>query len=175
MPQTFILRFRDLVTEEGGTIEEHVRIIREHHEVWWGWWMRQYETMPRHLFRSVAQRLKEDQIIYIYQLNTGEARLFRSQLKNIQVAPQGTKVGTPEPSRSPTYYHRAKYPAWFLLSSIREVSWHECEFYYDSFPSRPEKRDELVQLLGQKVTSPEQLRHIDVTLWAVNDRGKFSL
>ena len=35
-----VLRFRDLVTEPGGTIDEHRRLIAAHGSAWWGWWMR---------------------------------------------------------------------------------------------------------------------------------------
>jgi hypothetical protein len=169
--QTFILRFRDLVTEDGGTIQEHQKIIREKGEVWWGWWMRQYESSPLQYFHTIAQRLRDEKALRMYLMNSGANRLFKADLGRVLAAPRGNAIGTPEPTRSPSYYHRGKYPAWFLLTSIEEVQWHDCEFYYESFPSRPEKGEEWLQLLGQRIISMEQVRHIDVTLCSIIDRS----
>lgn len=168
MPTTCILRFRDLVTEEGGTISEHRRLATLKGSVWWGWWMRQYETSPQAYFQTLSERIVRGGPIHIYLLNAGEARIFRASLGRILAAPFNDKISTPDASRTPEYYQRGKYPAWFSLNSIDEVHWHDTVFYYESFPTRPERTD-WVQLLEQKVKTIDQLRSIDVTLWSVND------
>ncbi|MGM0114153.1 hypothetical protein IGI52_004529 [Enterococcus sp. DIV0187] len=33
-----ILRFRDLIGDNGSTIFEHNKIIQDSKNVWWGWW-----------------------------------------------------------------------------------------------------------------------------------------
>lgn len=167
MKRTIILRFRDLVTENGGTIAEHLRLISEHGEVWWGWWMKQYETVPYAIFKELGESLAAGNTPTVYLYNTGQTLLFRASLKDIRVAPLNDVIATPEPTKMPHYYQHGRYPAWFLLASIEPQAWSECVFYYDAFPTRPERGGELLGLLKRKVDSLDQLRHIDVTLWAI--------
>lgn len=171
MSITCVLRFRDLVTEEGGSISEHRRIISKKGSTWWGWWMRQYETCPEVYFKELSRRLEERGAWRIYLLDSGESKIHRAELRQVLVAPFGNKIATPDASKTPDYYQRGKYPAWFRLSRIEDVDWHSREFYYESFPSRPERSD-WGQLLGQQVRSIDQLRHIDATLWSVDDRSE---
>jgi len=166
MKRTAILRFRDLVTEEGGTLGEHLRLLKKFGEVWWGWWMRQYETPPRTFLGELSDRIEREGTVRIFLFNTGESRLYAAGAAQVLVAPPGDRIATPDPERSPEYYHRGSYPAWFRLRTLREVHLTELEFFYDSFPTRPDL-SQLAPLLGQRVMSLDQLRNIDVTLWAV--------
>ncbi len=172
MAQRVILRFRDLVTEPGGTIAEHRAILRSCGEVWWGWWMRQYETPPRALFAELREQISRQGSVIGYLFNTGAASLFSCQVADIKLAPGDTGIGPPEPAKSPEYYHRGRYPAWFLLKSIRDQRFEDLDLVYDSFPTKPELYGTLGQLLNQRVASLEQLRHIDVTLWVVQEKEK---
>lgn len=169
MAKTIILRFRDLITEEGGTINEHKDLISQYGEVWWGWWMRQYESPPRPLFKELSETIEKEGTILCYLFNSGTSILYSVQISKILIAPPGNRIRTPDPQKSPDYYHRGVYPAWFLLRSLNEVSFSEKELIYDSFPTRPEMGGTLTQLLGQRVPSLDQLRHIDVTLWVVQE------
>lgn len=162
-----ILRFRDLVTEEGGTVAEHTALLRQFGEVWWGWWMRPYESVPRLLFTQLAEAVEKEGPVKGYLFDSGTSRLYSASLAGVSVAPPGDRVSTPDPRKTPSYYHRGTYPAWFLLNSISEVDFSTVAFWYDSFPTKPEEHATLAQLLGQRVFSLEQLRHIDVTLWVV--------
>jgi hypothetical protein len=172
MSKTIILRFRDLVTEEGGTIKEHMGLIREYGEVWWGWWMRQYENAPYTLLQELSAFIKKEGLFIGYLFDIGSTRLYSASITKILVAPQGSTVGTPDPKRSPSYYHRGRYPAWFLLHSITEVSIQDLNLIYDSFPTKPELEEGAINLLGQRVTSLDQLRHIGVTLYVVQDMSE---
>lgn len=165
--KTIILRFRDLVTEPGGTIRRHTTIIRSYGGVWWGWWMRQYETVPYLFFQELAEEIEKVSELQGYCFNSGTTELFAVKIKQIAVAPGNGGISSPDPSKTPEYYHETRYPAWFLFESIEHISFSPAKFSYLSFPTRPELEDNLVQLLGQPVASLEQLRHIDVTLWAV--------
>lgn len=170
MSRTIILRFRDLVTEEGGTIEEHKRLIEKYGEAWWGWWKRQSEFCPNILFREVSERLENKEIVQIYLCNAETGQFYCAKLKTLLASPSGRHFPTPDAARSPAYYHRGKYCAWFLLESVEEVRFHDHSFFYESFPTRPQKKGEWSQLFGQGITSVEQLKHIDVTLWVVSER-----
>jgi hypothetical protein len=171
METRVILRFRDLVTEEGGTIEEHLAIIKSQGEVWWGWWMRQYETPPRDLFAALLSKIGDEGNVSAYLFNTGEGRLFSCSITDIKVAPPGTKIGPLDPERTPEYYARGRYPAWFRLSSLEEVRLEDHKLVYESFPSRPELQGTYSQLIDQPIKSLDDLRQIDVTIWVVGDYG----
>lgn len=168
MSKTIILRFRDLVTEEGGTIREHKALLYEFGEVWWGWWMRQYEKPPYPLFKELSGIIKERGKLDGYLFNTGNSKLYITQISKILTPPPGHQIDTPEPEKSPSYYHRGRYPAWFLLKSLEEVEFDSIRLKYESFPTRIKLSDTLSNLLGAKVMSPVELRQTDVTLWVVN-------
>lgn len=170
MERRLILRFRDLVTEDGGTIAEHRAMLQSHGEVWWGWWMRQYETPPRELFGTLCEEIARAGPVPGYLFNTGEGKLFSCKIADIRMAPTGTKIGAPDVERSPEYYSRGRYPAWFLLvDSIDERHFYDRSVFFDAFPSRPEMPAPLRPLLDQRVRSLEDLRHADVTLWMVRE------
>jgi len=170
MKRTVILRFRDLITEEDGTVNEHKKLIDEFGEVWWGWWMRQYESVPRHLFQELSKAMDSSGHVQAYLFNSGTTKLYSTRIARILVSlTKDDRISTPDPERSPAYYHRGSYPAWFLLRSLELIDFSDQMFRYDSFPTRPELGGSLGQLLGQRVPSLEQLRHIDVTLWVVQN------
>ncbi len=164
---TIILRFRDLVTEQGGTIKEHKHIIQKYGEVWWGWWMRPQERPPRTLFQELSNRAESSGPIEAYLLDTGSNKLYAVRISKVATAPSGSLIVTPDPDKSPEYYHRGRYPAWFLLKSLEEARFEDLRLTYESFPTKPEMHDTFAQFRGQKVKSLEELRHHDVTLWVV--------
>jgi hypothetical protein len=167
MNKTIILRFRDLVTEEGGTINEHQKLIRQFGEAWWGWWARQSESSPRQLFYELTNVIKTQGSLTGYLFDTGRSKLYSAEITKILAAPQGQRVATPDPEGSPDYYHRAKYPAWFLIRSLKEVDFSDLEFIYDSFPTRSEQDISMDDMVGKRIQSLKELRQIDVTLWVV--------
>lgn len=167
MTRTIILRFRDLTIEEGGTLVEHTRLLNSFGEVWWGWWMKQWEVPPRPLFQELEKRIETEGSVAAYLFNAGAGKLYRTRIADIRVAPQGDRLETPNPERSPSYYHRGRYPAWFLLKSIEEIPFPSGRFTYESFPTRPEFN--ALQFMNVQIGSLEQLRSIDVTLWAIYD------
>ncbi len=68
MNKTLILRFRDLITEDDGTINDHLNMIYNYGEVWWGWWMKQNETPPRDLFIDLFNELEGKGMLFIMML-----------------------------------------------------------------------------------------------------------
>jgi len=170
MKRELILRFRDLVTENGGTISEHKSILASYGKVWWGWWMRQYEIVPRDLFVEVSEDIERSGAMRAYLLNTGVGKMYSCRITDLRVAPPGSKIGPPESSITPEYYSRGQYPAWFLLSELKDVKFEDLELTFEWFPTRPDKDGVYRQLIGQNVSSIESLRDIDVTLWVVGSR-----
>lgn len=107
-----LLRFRDMVTEPGGSIAEHKRIVRQSGYVWWGWWARKHETVPREL---LAQLLGPDNPSPIILFDTGFMRCYQSTCTRVVVAPSHVGVNSPDLESTPEYYARGRFPAWFRL------------------------------------------------------------
>lgn len=108
-----MLRFRDLVTEPGGNIAEHRRIIRQRGYVWWGWWARQREKVPRHVLDEVFP--SESTPTEIVLFDSGMMRLYRTRASKAVIAPSHLGVNSPDFEATPDYYVRGRYPAWFRL------------------------------------------------------------
>ena len=122
-----VLRFRDLVTECGGTIEQHKRIIAEKGYVWWGWWNKGHEKLPFDEIVVLTGRVQDNPETF-YLLDSGQNKLYKALCTDISRGKNG-KEGTPETECTPDYYNVQKYFAWFKFSSIEECDIHEIENY----------------------------------------------
>ena len=175
MCKTIVLRFRDLSTNEGETIDEHTNIISRMGGVWWGWWMKQYDkgwmdqddSAPRLLFRNVANEITRNGHIEGFLFDSGLMRFYTSTIVRIALAPTPDLIHSPVPNKTPPYYVRKTCPAWFLFSNIDEVDFNELSLVYDAFPTKEAQPDSYRHLVGQPVASLEQLRETQTTLWAV--------
>ena len=173
--KSIILRFRDLVTEEGGTISDHKHLIKTTGDVWWGWWMKQYEEPPFELFKHMAEVIEREDYYKAYLFDSGEMKIFRTNIIKVLSAPMATRVPPPDYIKAPTYYHRGAYPAWFLLSKIEEVEISGLTINVLDFPTLPEseyekamRNDNFKNLKeSSKVEDLKQLRSTDVTMWEV--------
>ena len=172
MSKNIVLKFRDLITEEEGTINEHRDLISTYGEVWWGWWMKQDEISPIDLFRQLAEEIKTSGSTTAYLFDTGLLKFYKANIIKILVAPINNKLRTPNPETSPTYYHRGSYPAWFLLNEIEEVPFESLSLQYIEFPTRPENKERYESDILKEVSSLDELKlkGSDVTLWVVNTK-----
>ena len=110
-----LLRFRDLVTEPGGNIAEHRRIIRQRGYAWWGWWSRQREAVPRIVFEQLFAPAVVPTSIFLF--DSGMMRIYKTTSQKAVIAPSHLGVNSPEYDATPEYYVRGRYPAWFRLDS----------------------------------------------------------
>lgn len=168
MEKRIILRFRDLITEEDGTINDHQSLINQYGEVWWGWWMKQEEVPPVEIFKELALKIKSDNKATIHLFNTGLDKFYTCITTKILVAPVGNKIGTPSPETSPSYYHRGRYPAWFLIKKIEELDFKTLHLCYNSFPTKPDIEEKYSNLIDKRIESLRELKDINVTLWVVS-------
>ncbi len=167
---SIILRFRDLITEEEGTINDHKELLKNHGEVWWGWWMKPYEHTPINLFKEIKQIIVDKEYYKAYLFNSGTMKMYRTNIVNIIVAPHSTQISTPQPEKSPSYYHRGAYPAWYLLSMIEEVDINKLDILIKDFPTVFDAKKEgerFQKLINKKIESLELIRDTDVTMWKV--------
>lgn len=117
-----ILRFRDLVTSDNGTIEQHKKIIDDNGYVWWAWWKKGGEKVPND-FSLLSTQVKEEPL-YVFLVDSGQNVLYRAICNNIEVR-SSTKISSPEKDKTPAYYCDQSYYAWFRFTRIEPCD--ECE------------------------------------------------
>jgi hypothetical protein len=78
--ETIILRFRDLVTDPGKTVEEHNTISNSQGHVWWGWWNKFGEQVPVSTFTALLERIRKSGSLRILLMEFRPEQGFREQL-----------------------------------------------------------------------------------------------
>lgn len=120
IPETMVLRFRDLLAP---TIQAHRELITPGSPyVWWGWWNKPNERIPRNTFSSMLERLGPGRPLNIFLVDSGTQKLYRAALTGIVPAPTSAEIPSPEPARTPEYYRNTLHRAWFRLQSIADAS-----------------------------------------------------
>lgn len=114
-----LLRFRDLVTEPGGNIAEHRRIIDEIGFTWWGWWARSQEIVPT---TELASLLEEANDFPVILFDSGLMKFYYARCSKIAVSPSDAGIASPDFRATPHYYVRGSYPAWFRLNGHLELT-----------------------------------------------------
>jgi len=156
-----MLRFRDLVTEPGGNIEEHSRLIDEIGYAWWGWWARGQEVVPLELFDALTK--SPHSVIDLILFDSGQLEFFEAKCSKIVVAPGSDGINSPDFRATPHYYVRGRYPAWFKLhGGITPL--HEAQFSIVNRPTINSNNDVEVTF---DVKSAASARDEDATLWLV--------
>jgi hypothetical protein len=149
-----ILRFRDLVTENGGTILEHRRILATSGAVWWGWWAKQTETVPREWLARMSESIETGGPVAAWLFDSGSVLMYQINVPAIALSPDSIGIRSPDPSLSPDYYQRGSYPAWFLISELSSGE--------DSFPA-----DVSVVDADSAINSLRDLATANRTIWQV--------
>lgn len=166
-----LLRFRDLVTEPGGNIAEHRRIIRQRGYAWWAWWARQREKVPRNVFEALFPAESTPTKIILF--DSGMMRLYRTSARKAVIAPSHLGVNSPDFETTPDYYVRGRYPAWFRFdedivpftaSAIEVVARPTLDPAFVSLNSN---------LKGQ-LLNLSALRDDGPTLWVITSRGIYN-
>ena len=118
MIETLALRFRDL---SGPTISEHRQLISQGGHVWWGWWSKPGEQVPRQLFARFLDKIAEDGEVTWFLADSGERRLYRATVTAINSSPSSQRVASPEGEHTPAYYGGQEYLAWFRFTAIEDA------------------------------------------------------
>lgn len=119
---TLVLRFRDLVTSPGGTIDEHQKVIDRRGFVWWGWWSKAGESIPDEVFRQLALQARSGEGLTVLLLDTGRLQLLSAHCKEMHWdphhQPQSAVDATGDAEATPSYYKDRACLAWFKFDSI---------------------------------------------------------
>lgn len=161
--KTLILRFRDLITDAGGTIAEHQSLLTSYKAVWWGWMMRQTELVPRKCLCEQNGFLRQNGSLEILLFDTGAETLYRCRMTKMAVAPAGMRI------RSPEYYNRGRYPAWFCFTKIDTEDFVRNSLFLDDLPTL-RNRTTHASFINESISDLQLLRSMDVTLWIVRER-----
>lgn len=172
-PDRFILRFRDLVTGHGGTVDRHNEIVDARGYVWWGWWNKPGEQVPATTFTLFAKALRKGPF-QILLLNSGQNKLYQAECKDIKWDPTGTPLASPEADATPKYYGEEKYLAWFKIGRITEAAGEDVKKYSyvqvdDFFVS---EKSEYNEFYGKRIYSPEELQQQNRTIWFIRQAHK---
>lgn len=105
---SLILRFRDLITATGETIESHRAICQAHGNVWWGWWAKAGECVPSHVFMRFNALAKKDGSILIFLVDTGTHTFYKVTCTEIMFSTDTAVISSPQPALTPAYYSTTK-------------------------------------------------------------------
>ncbi len=177
-----LLKFRDLITEDGDTIAEHRAIIKSSRSVWWGAWMRKgAEKPPREFLAEILEGLSKQESVKVYLFDTSQELLYSCSVKNIKVSPIRSGITSPEPDKTPEYYHRNRLPIWFQFTTIDDATFSDLNLYYHSAPSLLSEDEKYRSSQGNRLSSVDErssdnslnslrdLTHMRVTMWVLNE------
>jgi hypothetical protein len=119
MIELLALRFRDLA---GPTIEEHRAVIDQHGHVWWGWWSKPGEAVPRDIFAHFRDQIGAKEHVDWLLIDSGNQRVYRARVAGIEYSQGNEPIASPEIDRTPAYYGRQEYRAWFRMTTIDEAT-----------------------------------------------------
>ena len=122
MPTSMILRFRDLAGPVGSTIARHKEIISASGGVWWAWWNKPDEKVPRVLFAEFKKAIAKDGYLEAYLADSGTNLLYRVRIGEIVEAATEQPIESPNRAETPEYYRETPYKAWFRLTCINDVA-----------------------------------------------------
>jgi 3',5'-cyclic AMP phosphodiesterase CpdA len=165
--KTLILRFRDLATGPGQTIERHQQQIAKGGYVWWGWWHKADEQAAVQLFVKLNSRAPFD----VYLFDTGRKQLIRARCQKIVFSTDGKRIPSPEPPATPEYYRDQTYFAWLQLieieatplqeDAVKQWTYLRVDDFFESGSSKFER------FYGKRIASFEELRQQDRSIWFV--------
>lgn len=165
--ETIILRFRDLVTKNGYTIENHKKTIEEKGHVWWGWWNKGNEKTPFAEFSILRGEIGETPIQF-FLMDSGQEKLYKAKCTDMRYY-KSEKKPSPDQERTPDYYNNQAYYAWFQFEEIRECKAEEIRQFtciqVDSL--FVENRSNYDKFYGKRIYSIKELIQQNRTIWFI--------
>lgn len=121
MRRTAILRFSD--AEKIPTVGAHLEIISSKRTAWWGWWRKEKESPCLDVLRKLQAEIKVHTPLRMGLVNRkGDESFHVASCVELQYAPDGSKINSPDPDLTPEYYRSDMYPAWFKFQAIDTVT-----------------------------------------------------
>ena len=169
--ETIILRFRDLSTNVGDTIKLHQSKIDKYNYTWWGWWSKAGETIPSGTFQMLMSIIDREGHLEIFLFDTGTGTLYPAKIEEIRWDSRFQEIDSPSWEATPDYYEGRKFKAWYKLTEIADGIRDEAALHKWSYVEVDElfetKRSIFQSFDGKQVSSFEELRHQERTIWFV--------
>jgi DNA repair exonuclease SbcCD nuclease subunit len=169
--ETMILRFRDLGRNAGETINLHQAKIRPHTYTWWGWWHKAGETIPSETFRALSNIIDKAGSLNVLLFDTGTSTLYPATITEMRWDPRFEEIDSPEGDATPDYYRGRKFKAWYRMTNIGDPTKDAAQLrewsYVDIHEFFETKKTIFKDFDGKQVSSFEELRHQDRTIWFV--------
>lgn len=125
-----VLRFSDSQPSVY-TIEEHKEILSTHNSVFWGWWRKKDE----HHHYEILKKLMDMVPFNVGFIDREDKKYYIGNCISIEIGKNEKDLISPSnTSLIPKYYIEQKCPAWFKLSSIKEISEDEFISCFNSIP-----------------------------------------
>jgi predicted MPP superfamily phosphohydrolase len=116
MPDTLILRFRDIASDD--TVAVHQQLITSIGHVWWGWWKKDFEPDRLAELGQARERMKDAGLaVGLFDRSTKKFYSARA----VDCIFSESPMSSPEPVKTPSYYSADKVPAWFKFTTIDEI------------------------------------------------------
>lgn len=168
--ETVILRFRDLSTPDGKTVERHSAIAQgPDGYAWWGWWAKGGERVPVELFGELLAQAQKPEGLLLYLLDSGHGQLYQTICKEIRWSPVADQqISSPEPAKTPEYYRAEEKLAWFKLGIISPCNIDISEYTYvrvDAFFASQPSRYNL--FYGKRIFSAQELVQQNRSIWFI--------
>lgn len=167
---SLILRFRDLSTNLGQTIEEHRKLIRIKGSTWWGWWSKDGEKIPSNLFQELQANVEKSGIL-LYLYDSGQQLLYEAKCTEIQFQ---HRTASPEKDLTPSYYNDIEYNCWFRFTRIvqkkkeKEILNRHSYIEIKDFFEEPEKNN-YEEFNGKRICSFDELHGQQRSIWFIRD------
>lgn len=166
-----MLRFRDLVTMPGHTIELHAKLAEKGH-VWWAWWNKSGEAVAANTWNRIAKSLGEADAPKFYLFDSGYIGLRTVTCVDIKWDTSYEPIASPNPDETPEYYRSQKYVLWFKLKDFGAQLPHEdaikilqglTYLRIDEFFINQKSR--YTAFYNKRIHSLDELKQQDRTIW----------
>lgn len=123
---TLILRFRDLGNDD--TVKEHNKIISDNGYVWWGWWGKPGERIPRDLFSKLFFEGSNSKELKLYLFDSGNKKIYKAICIEASYSIKDEKIKVPD-KNIPEYYKNYMCLCWFKFTKIDNCGVEEIRDY----------------------------------------------
>lgn len=171
-PSAVILRFRDLVTMPGHTIELHAKLAETKGHVWWAWWNKSGEAVAANTWNRIVKSLGKADAPKFYLFDSGHIGLRTVTCLDIKWDTSYDVIQSPSSDETPDYYRNQKYVLWFQLKDFGEqlpddeaikilqgLSYLRVDEFFTNQKSR------YTTFYNKRIHSLDELKQQDRTIW----------
>lgn len=168
-----VLKFKDKGTKD--TMEAHMDILKKNGSVWWGWWSKDYENLPKTQLLEIQQQLEHDKKkISFYLFHTKKEIMYEASCEEIIY--KEDSLHCPD-DNVPDYYRDYPIRVWFRFSKIHETNKRDfCEKYTylddDLIDEEHKEKVSLSSFVGHRASELELFVFQKRTMWFLRDMRK---